>query len=244
MYKYHPVFEDPKDDKLKLWRYMDLSKYFSLLDSSCLYFCCASEFRSSEHQLNDPFEGSFPKIEYEYWIKEYGEKNVHDIYNTSSKIIYVNCWHLSEHESIAMWKLYSESNKGIAIKTSIANFKNSFEKTIEDIYAGKVQYIDYEKEPYYNNGKHQYQFGNLMVPYIHKRNIFEYEEEYRAIYSGKVPQDQKGYAIKVDLTKLIEEVILAPYFPNWLYGFINKITNNYLSNVKIKKSIFESRPYI
>jgi hypothetical protein len=70
MYKNHPAFEDPKDPSLKLWRYLDLSRFLSLLDSTCLYFCRASEFRT-----NDPFEGSFPKLEYEYWGKKlWGKK--------------------------------------------------------------------------------------------------------------------------------------------------------------------------
>lgn len=239
MYKYHPVFEDPKDPALKLWRYMDITRFLFLLDSASLYFCRASEFRS-----NDPFEGSFPKLEYEYFEKNYGGKFLHDIYNTSSKIFYVNCWHLSEYESIAMWKLYSESKKGIAIKTTVSNFKNSFDKTKEDIFAGKIQYIDYENDTYYSKGKHQYSSGNMMTTYIHKRNIFEYEKEYRAIYSASNPQDVEGFNINVDLTKLIEEVILAPYFPEWLFTLIEKITQNYLPSVQIRKSIFESKPYI
>ncbi len=218
---------------------MDFMRFFSLLDSSSLYFCRASEFRS-----NDPFEGSFPKLEYEYWEKQYGEKFLHDIYNTSSKIIYVNCWHLSEFESIAMWKLYSGSDKGIAIKTTISNFKDSFKNTKEDIFAGKIQYIDYEKDIYYSHGKHQYSFGNMMTTYIHKRNIFEYEKEYRAIYSASDPKDSKGFNINVDLNKLVEEIILAPYFPDWMYKVIKKMISNYLPEVQIKKSIFESEPYI
>jgi hypothetical protein len=176
--------------------------------------------------------------------KNYGVKNLNDIYKRSSEIIYVNCWYLSEYESIAMWKLYSESNKGIAIKTSVSNFKNSFDNTTESIFAGKIQYIDFEKDTYYSHGKHQYYSGNLMTPHIHKRNIFKYEKEYRAIYSAANPQGEKGFNINVDLTKLIEEVILAPFFPEWLFNFIKKITNNYLPNVQIKKSIFESKPYI
>ncbi len=239
MYKDHPAFEDPKNSALMLWRYMDLARFLSLLDSSNLYFSRASEFRK-----NDPFEGSFPKLEYEYLKKNQGETVTTNIYTTSSNIIYVNCWHLSEYESIAMWKLYSESNKGIAIKTSVSNFKESFENSEEDIFAGMVQYIDFEEDTYYSRSGHKYYSGNLMTPYIHKRNIFEYEKEYRAIYSANNRPEEKGFNIKVELNKLIEEVVLAPYFPVWLFDFIKKITNNYLPDININKSIFESKPYI
>ena len=29
----------------------------------------------------------------------------------------INCWHESDHESAAMWKLYAKDDNGIAIKT-------------------------------------------------------------------------------------------------------------------------------
>jgi hypothetical protein len=38
----------------KIWRYMDLAKFVSLLSSEALYFACPCEFK-------DPYEGAYPK---------------------------------------------------------------------------------------------------------------------------------------------------------------------------------------
>ena len=75
MFVRHPAFEQPSDENVSLWRYMDFTKFISLLETSCLYFCRADRLR-----LDDPFEGSFPKLEYEYLAKNIGEKNAHNMY--------------------------------------------------------------------------------------------------------------------------------------------------------------------
>jgi hypothetical protein len=55
MYEDHPVFAQPISDTVKVWRYMDFTKFVSLIDSRCLFFTRADKF-------NDSFEGSWPKI--------------------------------------------------------------------------------------------------------------------------------------------------------------------------------------
>lgn len=47
----HPLFTTP-DDKYPIWRYMDFTKFVSMLASSGVYF-------SRADLLGDPFEGSF-----------------------------------------------------------------------------------------------------------------------------------------------------------------------------------------
>lgn len=49
---------------------------------------------------------------------------IKEAYKTIAKGITVNCWHRNPHESEAMWRLYSENGKGIAIKTSIDSLKS------------------------------------------------------------------------------------------------------------------------
>ena len=38
--------------------------------------------------------------------------------NGSRDCTAVNCWHINEHESAAMWDLYLKSNEGIAIQST------------------------------------------------------------------------------------------------------------------------------
>ena len=50
MYNFHPVFEQPSDVNVRVWRYLDFTKLVSLVDSRRLYFTRADKFE-------DPFEG-------------------------------------------------------------------------------------------------------------------------------------------------------------------------------------------
>jgi len=54
MYETHPTFLQPESENIKVWRYLDFTKFLSLIDSSCLYFTRVDRF-------DDPFEGSRPK---------------------------------------------------------------------------------------------------------------------------------------------------------------------------------------
>src|SRR6478672_2892400 len=51
----HESFRLPTNKDVPIWRYMDLSKYLSMLDRRCLYFARAT-------LLGDPFEGSSTKM--------------------------------------------------------------------------------------------------------------------------------------------------------------------------------------
>jgi hypothetical protein len=55
MYQDHPLLSPPPDDAV-LWRYMDFTKFVSLLETSALFFC-------RPDQLGDPFEGSISPAE-------------------------------------------------------------------------------------------------------------------------------------------------------------------------------------
>ena len=55
MFKAHPVFVQPESEDVRVWRYMDFTKFVSFIDSRRLYFTRADKF-------DDPFEGSWPKI--------------------------------------------------------------------------------------------------------------------------------------------------------------------------------------
>lgn len=52
MYKLHELFIEPQDQNAKIWRYIDFTKFVSLIDSQELFFARADKF-------DDPFEGSF-----------------------------------------------------------------------------------------------------------------------------------------------------------------------------------------
>ena len=210
-----------------------------LLESSNLYFCRADYF-----QKEDIFEGSYPRLEYEYQCKRSdGKETSRNFYKILSQGTFINCWHLSEHESLAMWKLYAKDEKGIAIQTNLADFKDAFENSERDIFAGKVDYIDYETDTFYKASGHKYYAMNGFSLFIHKRNIYSYENEYRAICSNNISSQSEGVHIKVNLNKLIHKIYLSPFATENEFTEIEKKLNQLELKIPISFSNFKAQPY-
>ena len=145
MYEEHPSFDPPADDAV-LWRYLDFTKFVSLLDKRALFLARADK-------LMDPFEGSFPKGDVTrhiesfqetikllqenlpYSLEEFGHPLL-DFVRESRKFTLISCWHESSHEYAAMWRLYTGEQDGIAIKTDFQSLAKGF--TCEnDIFVGR-----------------------------------------------------------------------------------------------------------
>ncbi|HWY80279.1 MAG TPA: hypothetical protein VNW29_08025 [Candidatus Sulfotelmatobacter sp.] len=233
MYKKHPQFDTTRDDLQKIWRYMDFTKLVSLLDKKELYF-------SRADKLNDSFEGSFPKGTVELRPFMYADlpKNVQETilkmwqptYKNMLKATFINSWHINDYESAAMWKLYLQSNEGIAIQSDVGSLKKSFDgKDPRVITIGDVKYIDYEKDFFPDN--------NTLYPYFHKRKSFEHEMELRAVtisfplkgdgvdFSVDLPDI--GLYIPVDLNILIKKIYVSPDSPKWFFKLVKAIKDKY-----------------
>lgn len=52
-------------------------------------------------------------------------KSVYDRSEKDKKRVFVNCWHLNEYESAAMWDLYLKNEEGVAIQTTFNRIKKS-----------------------------------------------------------------------------------------------------------------------
>ena len=130
-YEPHPDFKQPDDENAAIWRYLDFTKFVSLLDRRELFFSTVDGLSKS-----DPFEGSlpfpnvvsrslimrkvaeYPKVEYSE-VKEQATLTREGFGKRLRSCVGVNCWHINQYESVAMWKLYLKSDEGIAI-TSIS----------------------------------------------------------------------------------------------------------------------------
>ena len=166
------IDEDLEKDQV-LWRYMDLSKLVYMFEQKGLWLARADKFR-------DRHEGRFPDEMMsitENAYKGFSDddnspvKDADDFQDYLLKNTFISCWHLSEDEDMAMWKLYSKDKKGVAIKTDIQNFKDSFVNRDRNIFAGKIDYIDYENELFYEESDYNYIIKDLRKSrsktYIH-----------------------------------------------------------------------------
>ena len=240
MYKEHEFCNPPQSDAI-LWRYMNYTKFVSLLEQQALFFARADK-------LGDTFEGALSSINRECttlradWDAGY-LLQFRYVQMNMPRYTLISCWHESGHESAAMWNLYTSEVEGIAIKTDFDSFKKSF-TTSQDIWVGQVSYVDYDS--------YLIPEGNVIYPFLHKRHNFEHEHEVRAIAlvlpskDGKADLSQEicdiGKYFEVDLSFLIQEVIVAPRAPNSFLKRIKSIAACYNLEVPVSKSKLADSP--
>lgn len=246
MYETSPIFKQPDNENIKVWRYMDFTKFVSFIESKHLYFARADKFE-------DPFEGSWPKLnvdarQYYYDLSPEERKNYIEIMGKMSKNhpknIFINCWHKNEHESAAMWKLYLKSDEGIVIQSTYQKLRESFIDN-EIINLGIVEYIDYETE--------RIDDDDMLSSFVRKRKSFEHEQEVRALVSKwsafekgpnfDIETIAHGIPIKVDMEKLIENIYLAPNTPDWFSALVQEIVKRYDYTFNVVSSKLDERPF-
>jgi hypothetical protein len=227
MYKTHPVFKPPAEAHIPLWRYMELSKFLALLEDQALFFARANT-------MADKFEGASGTAALVARSRlDRGLAAVLTQAASFNKLMtnftYLNCWHASEYESAAMWGLYQRDGRGLAVRSTFERLTKSMQSDLF-IYAGVVEYIDYESVAIPET--------NGYAPYMHKRMSFEHEHEVRAviqdmssayeIYGNKkdVPL-VPGLLIPVDLEQLVESVYVAPEAEEWFAKLVEKLVRRY-----------------
>jgi hypothetical protein len=238
MYELHPVFISPEDRSVKVWRYMDFTKFVSVIESRTLHFNRADKF-------DDPFEGAAPVsnssqrfAHISSWSKEQqfrAAQHHSDLNKAWRKYVAINCWHENRYESAAMWKLYLKSGEGVAICTTFDRLTKSFVGN-EPIYVGRINYIDYDTDVM----REGYSFSS----FLHKRKSFEHEKEIRALlwkppvsYTNEGIPDgtfdtsletiNGGVSVPVDLDILIDQLYVAPNAPKWFYDLVISVTRRY-----------------
>ncbi|MBU4274964.1 hypothetical protein KKE19_04100 [Patescibacteria group bacterium] len=247
MYKKHPVFEEPSDENSTIWRYLDFTKFVSLLDKKSLWF-------SKSDKLGDPFEGSFPEVNinlrpslYKKIPEEIIKKVLPDFYKNVREHTFLNCWHENDCESIAMWNMYLKSNEGIAIRSTYKRLKECLNKTTEDIFIGKVKYIDYKKE--------WMPEGNSLYPFVHKRKSYEYEKEIRAVIQHfsidkktntvklALEKVSDGMSVPIEIETLIESVYVSPESPEWFSKLVESVVKEYgFAQIEVIQSSLKDDP--
>lgn len=240
---------EEQDYDLKIWRYMDFTKYVDLLDRSALFF-------SRADKLGDPFEGSHGQAYFNFMkgaFKEGSDSAYHlrklgSVFKKFVKFSFLSCWHINEQESAAMWTLYLKSNEGIAVQSTIGLLKSGIKTKKYDMYGGRVKCIDYDTEV---------MEGGLdegeRYPFYYKRKSYEHEQEFRLLIqdfaSAKGPSISEsitprrlGLYVPVDLNKLIEKVYVAPSSTKWLHKLVESITKKYGLDKDVVQSSLNEKP--
>jgi hypothetical protein len=238
-----------------VWRYMSLAKLLALFRSRALYLSRADQF-------DDPFEGSFSEGSLRDQEKDWGLASPESLVTMTQWLPYrsfVSCWHASNDESMALWRIYAGSEGALAIRSRVGVLQTIFPEITEptgDMILNQavrsVQYIDYRTEhPHLND---------VMGPLCYKRRAFAYEQEIRVIRQeiptgpakdrpgGRAiqlgpPPEQKGIQIPIDLMTLIESIWLAPLSPPWLVDVVTETMRRFdLGDIPCRQSSLDELP--
>ena len=222
---------------------MTFAKFMSLLVKRSLWFSRIDKF-------DDPFEGKYPKET----ILRYGppplNDNITDVEN-ARQWMYANCWYISDHESAAMWQLYSSSNEAIALQSTYELLHLNLP---ENSYVGEIQYIDFERD--------FIDILNMFTPFMHKRLSFAHERELRALIEDfetpSIPTDRPdtfehdyemvnplaGIEVTVDIHHLVERIYVAPTAQPWFKGVVRRVAIDHgFTESQIVASSLDEVPY-
>ncbi|WP_217638604.1 hypothetical protein [Nitrosospira multiformis] len=240
-------YKVPEEESV-LWRYIDFTKFVSLLATKALYFPSAVCF-------DDIWEGAkgLRKNKWlwdEFFLKDFRRslrtiptnirpplsdeeveseavrllRQLEEGGELDRKKTFISCWHENEFESEAMWKLYSSSmNNGIAIRTTYKRLYHALGRDPE-IKIGRVQYVDLHRD-----------FVDVNDAFWRKQKSFEYEREVRALLM-KPEHGGLGLAIPCNVEKLIERVIVSPRAPAWFLELVDNVSTTYGLRLPIEQS--------
>lgn len=155
----------------------------------------------------------------------------------------VSCWYYSEHQSEAMWKLYGDQGKGVAIRTTVGKLKkalqaaegNARQKTI---FMGRVRYIDYADPsitaPDCNVDGH-------IIPLL-KRISYAHENEVRAFLSPDIDASNidefviKPFMASCDVRSFIDGVYVSPYTSMPFFKAVKAVVKRFELECAVEKS--------
>jgi hypothetical protein len=225
----------PNNTDVKLWRYMEFIKFVDLLQRRALWFARLD-------QLRDKHEGLLVKSVRETLSVLAMETEAYGGFTHEQwrKRGCVNCWHMSDYESAAMWDLYS-AHVGVAICSHVNRLESAFPRDYSlgswGLYGNSVRYVDFDAntEPLVNVATGR---PSVRAVELHgKRRSFEHEREYRLTSTLEgTDEDRHGKYIPVQLEKLIEEVWITPTAPSWVVDVVTNEGKKYGVTAPIQQS--------
>ena len=187
-------------------------------------------------------------------MSEISKKNLEVTYESGTKRTCVSCWHQNNVESEAMWKLYTDSNKGVAIKSNISLLRKAININNNiPVMIGKVQYIDYfdasladlDFSNWENSGgffkRKEYSHENeirichkpFVDPSLMQHFVLDSMSEGKAWNGFEI----KPFELKINPLELIEEIIISPYIKEPFASSVVAICKKYnIPENKVRKS--------
>lgn len=210
------------DDGAIVWRYMDLWKFKSMLETSALYFVRSDRFP-------DPWDSVLPpkwrkKMQREWCDRQTGGKYTEAAWYEEREIPTnpIFCCNCDENESERMWREYTSGNDALVIRSTVSRFKGCFSSTSVNVRIGLVNYGDHDglDDPkffvaFWEDEAPPARLNPWYLPRYLKRLDLAYEKEIRAtihVNSADQPIDQGYYLVigSSGIRTLIESIHVHP----------------------------------
>ncbi|WP_146012885.1 DUF2971 domain-containing protein [Herbaspirillum sp. BH-1] len=229
---------------------MDFQKFKRFIEQRALYFCGARHFA-------DPFEGEYAwgKKGHEQFMETQKKLNLRHgggmpldsfiamnlkTLREIAEKTYINCWHHSNHESEAMWKLYCQDpTSGIAICTTMKKLDAQLRlQNLPNLELKSVKYLPNFWIKQYN--------PEASVFYS-KRISFEYEKEFRAIFREDPygpTSPCRGKPVTVNVAELVDSVTISPLASANLKTTVQELLNLATMPIPVRDSEIELHPVL
>jgi hypothetical protein len=236
---------------------MTFEKFCWLLEKSVLYHTRLDQF-------DDPFEGAvtnaYARMRDAGEIEPYFGLKEHEPW--TFKLLrfrqFATCWHASEDESDALWKLYTSGGAGIAIQSTMKCIYEFVDLNPYGGILGQVEYVDFES----SDMRRETGIPTIIRPGHLKRKSFRHEREVRGIilknliveggaftmneaFLEKQRLEQPiGINAKVDLKGLIQKVVISPTAKPFFQELVKTITEKYgLDHLVCKSRLLQMPTY-
>jgi hypothetical protein len=239
---------------LKIWRYVDFAKFVDMLATMSLYFACTSQMTDPYEGwmprshiaaltgLNDTYliqmkdacdkalalRPQLAPTAFDGILEDARRKlDLTRVLREVNLKFGLNCWHINDDESEAMWRLYASAGNGIAIESTADKLKNSLRT--DGIIIDRVRYMNFERDEIEKGHEH---YGLFL-----KRTAFAHEMELRATIL--LPTPGVGAVVPCDIGSLITNIHIAPEAPTFYADAVQYIIDR--SDLVTKPPVLRSR---
>ena len=206
-----------------------------------LIFCIVETlFFARGDQFEDKFEGAFTKSIKQAIEQSYAINKIDFTYDEFKKRlrerVFLNCWHASLDDSVAMWSIYGRSAAALAITTTVGQLRDTIEasRIPHNLAIVKVGYVKHWRDP-------KLKINPYSNVFAYKVKAYEFEKEVRVIidrfdeeFDSEITDT--GMRVQISLDKLLRSIVVAPEAPPWFLSLVEGVAAKYGVEAQVKRS--------
>jgi len=216
-----------------LRRYLDAAKFFDLVHTSRLFFCRGDSFQ-------DKYEGAFTQSIKHAIEKSYADNDIEFTFEEFKKRlrerVFLNCWHASADDSMAMWQMYGGSSTSVAITTTVRQLRDALQHANLPYKTSirKVRYVKHWRDPDLKVNPYSNVFAYKVKAYEFEKEVRVMLDRFQETFDCDPPEG--GIAVDVPLRKLLRSIVVCPESPQWFFNLVNGVVQKYALDTPVRRS--------